>query len=95
MAGRGRGGRRAKQRMAIAQEDNRIKGTLRLPLLDLRSGNDAKVAGVKNEHGACRSPLKERQACRSLIWGAAALCPLFATATSAALLLIHVGERQS
>jgi hypothetical protein len=40
--------------MTTAQEEKRIKDVLRLPLLDLRSGNDAKVAVAK---AAAPSPL--------------------------------------
>jgi hypothetical protein len=48
--------------MARAQEENRIKDALRLPLLDLGSGNDAEVAVAKNRHGAAAPPLEERPA---------------------------------
>jgi hypothetical protein len=37
--------------MTTAQEEKRIKDVLRLPLLDLRSGNDAEVVVAKNGHG--------------------------------------------
>jgi hypothetical protein len=42
--------------MARTQEEKRIKGVIRLPLLDLGSGNDAEVAVTKNEHGAAAPP---------------------------------------
>jgi hypothetical protein len=42
--------------MTTAQEKKRIKGVLRLPLLDLSSGNDAEVAVAKREQGAAAPP---------------------------------------